>query len=435
MKRSIEVILLVSALTLTVASPVDPQEKRTDRLVYSITLDDAIHPITASFFTESIHEANDAGAALIIVKLNTPGGLVTSMEDMIGAMTSSRAPVVVFVYGSSAASAGFFITIAADVAVMAPGTRIGAAHPVAGIGKMEKESTMAQKVENDLAAYVRSLAENRGRNVEQAEMAVRESHAFTEREALDLGLIDYIAGDEGEILDILDGTEILRFDGSTEKLDLGTVRIVTVDMSGREKFLSFLANPMLAALLLLAGLAGLYIEFTHPGMVAPGLIGGVCLLLFAMATQVLPVNWVGFALIILGVVMFILEINVTSYGMLTLGGVGCLLLGSLMLFRDLKGIPGLEAAQSVVFGIAASAAILMAFLTWLVAKSWRSKPVTGDQALVEKEGTALSDLDPEGRVFVQGEYWNAHARERIAEGARIRVVGVKSLQLEVEEIR
>jgi membrane-bound serine protease (ClpP class) len=427
-------ILWVGVCALLVAGAAGAAEELDIALIYTITLDDAIHPITARFLTGAIDEANDNDARLLIISLDTPGGLMSSMEEMIEAITGSRVPVVVFVDGSKAASAGFFITIASDVAVMAPGTRFGAAHPVAVMGDMPEDSPMMSKVENDAAAYARTLAENRGRNPEAAEKAVRESTSYTEKEALELGLIDYIANDEGEILSLLDGTEIDRFDGSTETLHLSPARMLSLDMSSSERFLSVLASPALAALLLMVGILGLYIEFTHPGLIAPGLIGGICLLLFALATQVLPVNWVGIALVVLGLVMFVLELQIPSYGFLTLGGIGCLILGSLLLFRDAPEMPGMAGARWVILSIAASAAVLMGILTTLVARVWRRRAATGLSGLVSEEGTALTDLDPNGRVFVHGEYWNARAAQPIQKGARVRVTGARNLQLEVKEI-
>jgi len=404
-------------------------------LVFTVTLDDAVHPITARFLGEAIERANREGAALLILRLDTPGGLSTSMEEMITAITHSRAPVAVFVHGSKAASAGFFLTIAADVAVMAPGTRIGAAHPVAAMGEIPKDSPMMAKVENDAAAYIRSLAANRGRNAEAAERAVRDSSAYTEREALDLGLIDLICSDEGEILKALDGRPVRRFNGESETLRLARTRIVTLDMTASERFLSMLANPALAALLLFIGMLGLYVEFTHPGLIAPGLVGGVCLLLFMLATQILPINWVGVALVVLGLVMFVLEIKIISHGALTAGGIACLIVGSLLLFRNVPDLPGVRAARLIIVGIAAAAAVLMAILTFLVTRVWRRKPTTGASGLVSEQGTALTDIDPEGRVFVHGEYWNARASQPVHKGAKVLVKGVRNLVLEVEEIR
>ena len=426
---------IVLALLAVLVSPARAEAPPAgEALVYSITLDGVIHPISAGYLKETLARANDEHAALAILKLNTPGGLGSSMEEIIGAITSSRTPVVVFVNGSKAASAGFFITIAADVAVMAPGTRIGAAHPVLLSGDLPKDSPMMAKIENDISAYARTLAVNRGRNARAAEEAVRKSSAFTEQEALRAGLIDYICHDEAEILRVLDGRTIRRFDGTRQALHLGRVRIISLDMSTRERFLSFLADPELVMLLFFAGIVGLYVEFTHPGMVAPGIIGAVCLILFALATQTLPINWVGVALVGLGILLFLLELKVPSYGTLTAGGISCLVLGSLMLFRTPTGISGLGSVRWVLLSISSTAGILMAILTTLVVRSRRHRPVTGPSGLITEVGTALTDLDPEGKVFVHGEYWNARSGRPIRKGAQVRITGVRDMLLEVEEI-
>ncbi len=290
------------------------------------------------------------------------------------------------------------------------------------------------KVENDLAAYARSLATNRGRNSKAAEEAVRKSSAYTEQEALKLGLIDYVCHDEGEVLRILDGRTIRRFDGRKETLRLNRVRIVSLDMTARERFLSFLADPTLALFLLFAGIVGLYVEFTHPGMIAPGIVGGICLLLFAFASQALPVNWVGVALVTLGIALFLLELKIPSYGTLTIGGVACLVLGAMMLFRSPEGVPGVAVARWAILSISASAALIMAILTTLVVRVAQRRPTTGSSGIVGEEGTALTDIAPEGRVFVHGEYWNARAGRPIGRGARVRVTNVRDLRLDVEEI-
>ncbi len=424
-------LLVLLALAVSAAESAPSPGEAT---VYTVTLDDVIQPIATHYLKESLERANNQGAALIVIKLNTPGGLVTSMEEMITAITSSRAPVVIFVNGTKAASAGFFLTISADVAIMAPGTRIGAAHPVLAIGEIPKDSPMMAKVENDLSAYARSLATNRGRNAKAAEEAVRKSSAFTEQEALKLGLIDFICHDEAEVLRVLDGRTVRRFDGTRQTLHLARVRVVSLDMTTRERFLSFLADPTLALLLLFAGIVGLYVEFTHPGMIAPGVIGGICLLLFAFASQVLPVNWAGVALVTLGIILFLLELKIPSYGTLTLGGVACLVLGALMLFRTPQGLPGVGVARWAILSISASAALIMAVLTTLVVRVARRRPTTGSTGILAEVGTALTDIDPEGRVFVHGEYWNARAGRSIRQGARVRVTGVRDLILEVEEV-
>ena len=293
---------------------------------------------------------------------------------------------------------------------------------------------MMAKIENDISAYARTLAVNRGRNARAAEEAVRKSSAFTEQEALRAGLIDYICHDEAEILRVLDGKTIRRFDGTRQALHLGRVRIISLDMSTRERFLSFLADPELVMLLFFAGIVGLYVEFTHPGMVAPGIIGAVCLILFALATQTLPINWVGVALVGLGILLFLLELKVPSYGTLTAGGISCLVLGSLMLFRTPTGISGLGSVRWVLLSISSTAGILMAILTTLVVRSRRPRPVTGPGGLITEVGTALTDLDPDGKVFVHGEYWNARSGRPIRKGAQVRITGVRDMLLEVEEI-
>jgi membrane-bound serine protease (ClpP class) len=426
--------VLFAAGTAIATAPVEPGE----RLVYSATLDDALHPITARYLKEAIAQANDADAELFILKLDTPGGLVSSVEEMIRDITRSKTPIVVFVNGSKAASGGFFLTIAADVAVMAPGTRIGAAHPVliptlpTG-GEVPKDSTLMSKAENDLAAYARSLASNRGRNEKISEEIVRKSSSFTEREALRLHLIDYVCKDESEVLSVLDGRTIRRFDGTVRTLHLSRVRMVSVEMSTRERLLSVFADPTLAIFLLFGGIVGLYIEFTHPGMIAPGVIGAICLLLFALASQILPMNWVGVALVVAGVIMFLLELKVPSYGTLTIGGVTCLILGALMLFKTGPGMPEVGVARWAIVSIAGSAALIMAVLTTLVVRVFRLKPTTGSVGLVGERGTALSDVAPDGRVFVHGEYWNAHAVQPIRKGAQVRVTRVQDLVLDVEE--
>jgi membrane-bound serine protease (ClpP class) len=431
------VLLAAAVLTLTAAGPAEPPPQGGDHeaLVYTVTIDDAIHPISARYLRESIDRADRDAAALLILRLDTPGGLMTSMEEMITAITHARTPVVVFVHGSKAASAGFFLTIAADVAVMAPGTRIGAAHPVELLGEIPKDSPMMAKVENDAAAYARTLATNRGRNAVEAENAVRASSSFTEKEALKLGLIDQISVDEADILRSLDGRTIKRFTGSPQTLHLERTRVVSLDMSGSERFLSLLASPALSALLLLIGVIGVYVEITHPGLIAPGVVGGISLLLFMLSTQILPVNWVGVCLIVGGLVMFLLELKVMSHGVLSAGGIVCLVVGGMILFHDAPDVPGIRAARLLILAMASSAAVIMASLTWLVARVWRLRPTTGSSGLLDEQGTALTDVDPEGRVFVHGEYWNARARTRVAKGARVRVVGVHDLMVDVEEIR
>jgi membrane-bound serine protease (ClpP class) len=406
--------------------------------VLTLEVADAIQPITAQYVVNSLREAKRQGCVLIIVKLDTPGGLLSSTETIVKAITGSPVPVVVFVSGTHAASAGFFITIAADVAVMAPGTRFGAAHPVTLFGGGEEAKgaarTMMDKVENDAAAWVRTLAENRKRNVALAEEAVRRSRAFTEKEALKGGLIDYVCDDERAVLQALDGRTIRRFGGGRTTLHLEGARLQRLSMSARERFLSWIANPAILIFLLIAGAVGLYVEFTHPGLIFPGVVGAVALLCFALATQIIPINTVGLLLILLGITLFILEIKITSYGTLTVGGIACLLLGGLMLFRT-PGAQGLDAPLWTVVSLSLSAALIMAFLTYRVLWAHRQPVTTGGEGLVGEVGEALSDLNPEGRIFVHGESWTARSRAPVNQGRQVRVLSVHGMVLEVEELR
>jgi membrane-bound serine protease (ClpP class) len=424
---------LLLAIPLAAGAPAatEPPE------VLSLQLSDAIQPVTARYVVESLRLADREGFSLVVLNLDTPGGLLSSTQVIVDAIKSSRVPVAVFVSGTRAASAGFFITISADVAAMAPGTRFGASHPVGllgGGGDKKGMETLMQKAENDAAAWVRSLAENRKRNVALAEEAVRQSRAFTEKEALEGGLIDLIAADERALLDSLDGKEIRRFDGKTVTLHLAGAKVKRVAMSARERFLSWIAYPDIMIFLLIVGLVGLYVEFTHPGMIAPGILGGVALICFGYAASLIPINYAGLLLIALGIALFILEIKVTSYGTLTLGGIACLLLGGLMLFRTPRG-EGLDVPLWTVGSLCFAAALIMAFLTHRVLWAHRQRVTTGEEGLVGERGEALSDLDPEGRVFVHGEYWNARSRSPIPKGTVVKVVAVRGMMLDVEEHR
>jgi membrane-bound serine protease (ClpP class) len=407
------------------------------RKVISLELYEAIQPVTAQYVKQALLEAGRENCALVILSLDTPGGLVRSTQEIVKAITGSKVPVVVFVSGSHAASAGFFITMAADVAVMAPGTRFGAAHPVGlfQAGKQGGEAAvLLQKAENDLAAWIRTLAQNRGRNVSLAEEAVRSSRAFTEQEALAGGLIDYILPSQAAIVQQLDEKTIRRFTGDQIRLHLGAARIERVRMSARDRFLSWIADPEYVLFLLILGVVGLYVEFTHPGMIFPGVLGSLCLLCFAAAVQILPINYVGLLLVLLGVTLFILELKVVSHGILTVGGIAALLLGTLMLFRR-EEAQGLEVPLWSAGGMALSAALLMAFLTHRVLWAHRQRVTTGLEGLVGSQGEALSDLNPTGRVFIHGETWNATSSAPVVSGKQVKVMRVQGMMLEVEELR
>lgn len=397
--------------------------------VYIIRVADAISPGVADFLARGIEKASDEGAACIVVELDTPGGLAESMRKIVMAIYGSRAPVVVFVSpsGARAASAGVMITMAADIAAMAHGTNIGAAHPV-GAGGSEIKDTMAEKVTNDMAAYVKSIAKKRGRNEEWAEKAVRESVSVTETEALEKNIIDLVAADTDDLLKQIDGRTVT----GKGVLDVkGSPRVV-IEENLRDKILRTISNPNIAYILMMIGLAGLYFELSHPGAIFPGVIGGISIILAFFAFQTLPVNYAGLLLIILAVVFFIMEMKVASYGLLSVAGVVSLLLGSLMLFEG--DSPEMKVALDVLLPTLIMVSGFFIVVAGLVYKAHVSQPRTGAAGLIGEIGEVRKDIDPEGKVFVHGELWNATSRSPLSSGTRVRVVNVVNLVLEVEPV-
>ena len=399
--------------------------------VVILTLSDSIQPASLRYLERGLEVADSSGASATIIELNTPGGLLTSLRQMTTAITAARRPVVVYVTpaGAQAASAGFFLLMAADVAAMAPGTNAGAAHPVGGEGA-ELAKTIAEKVTNDAAALVRSLATQRGRSAEWAEKAVRDSTSYTEREALEKKLIDVVSNDRGDLLKWLDGRTVKRFDGRSEKVETTAAEVVVVAPNTGDKLLSVIAHPNIAYLLMLLGLVGIYFELSHPGAILPGVLGGVALLLALFALSVLPVNYVGVLLILLGISFFVLEVKVASYGLLTVAGLVSFIFGSLMLIRS--PFPALRVGLAVVLPTALAVAFVVIFLLARVLRSYRRQPLTGAKGLAGEFGEAAVALEPSGKVFVHGEYWEAISRAPIPKGARVRVVKVVGLLLEVE---
>ena len=399
--------------------------------VVILTLSDSIQPASLRYLERGLEVADSSGASATIIELNTPGGLLTSLRQMTTAITAARRPVVVYVTpaGAQAASAGFFLLMAADVAAMAPGTNAGAAHPVGGEGA-ELAKTIAEKVTNDAAALVRSLATQRGRSAEWAEKAVRDSASYTEREALEKKLIDVVSNDRGDLLKWLDGRTVKRFDGRSEKVETTAAEVVVVAPNTGDKLLSVIAHPNIAYLLMLLGLVGIYFELSHPGAILPGVLGGVALLLALFALSVLPVNYVGVLLILLGISFFVLEVKVASYGLLTVAGLVSFIFGSLMLIRS--PFPALRVGLAVVLPTALAVAFVVIFLLARVLRSYRRQPLTGAKGLVGEFGEAAVALEPSGKVFVHGEYWEAISRAPIPKGVRVRVVKVVGLLLEVE---
>ncbi len=393
--------------------------------VVAIKVAAPIHPVTSEYVVRALDAADRDGADLLILTLDTPGGLDASMREIIERIVNAKTPVAAFVgpSGSRAASAGFLIALACDVFVMAPGTSTGSAHPV-GISLTGRamDKTMEEKATHDAAAYARTIAEKRGRNVRMAEDAVRQSLSYTEKEALDGGLIDLVAGSEAEIAARLDGRTIRRFDGATVVLALAGRPLVERPMTFRQKFLLTIANPNLAYILLLIGLLGLYFEFSHPGAILPGVLGGLSLLLAVFAFQVLPINYVGLGLILLAVILFVLEVKVQSFGMLAIGGIAAMIIGSLMLVK--APIAELRPSLRFVLPFALGFAAIVVFLLTLAVRAHARRPATGREGMVGEIGTARTDLSPAGTVFVHGELWRAEAEAPVRAGETVKVVEV-----------
>ena len=403
-------------------------------VVRLVQFDATVHPVSAHRIVRAIDDAEAAGDSLVLIELDTPGGVLTSMEEIVQRMLGAKVPIVVWVgpAGAKAASAGFFILIAADVAAMAPGTRTGAASTVMLGGDNTDDNVLLRKANEDTAALLRSIAERRGRNVEACERAVFEAKAYEERVALESGLIDLVVASREELLAMLHGREIRRFDGTAVTLATRGARLVESTFPWRQDFMEFLAQPFVATLLLLGGLLGLYVEFTHPGVVFPGVVGALCLLLFALSARALPISAIGVLLILLALVMFILEVKVPSYGMLTLGGVICLVLGAVTLIDG--PIPELRVPLGLVLPTAVAVGGACALVVRLAVQAQHQRVETGREGLAGEMGVVTRALDPEGRVFVHGESWSAVSRQgAIPSGGRVRVVEVgNDLRLIVE---
>jgi membrane-bound serine protease (ClpP class) len=399
--------------------------------VVKLRVDDTIQPASQLFVERGIETAEARDAELVVIELDTPGGLLDSTREITTAITQSAVPVVVYVTpgGAQATSAGFFILISADVAAMAPGTNTGAASPVQGQGE-EVGETMKAKVFSDASAMVRSLAEARGRNVELAMEAVMDARSFTAEEAVEAEVTDLVATNYTELIAALDGREVTRFDGSTVTLKLGDPVTVEVEQSTAEEVLSLLANPNVAYLLLALGMLGIYVEVTNPGGIFPGVVGVIAMLLALYSLSVLPLSWAGVALIMVGLLLFLLEVKVTSFGLLTVGGVICFVLGSLMLFDG--PVPAMRVSLEVVLPTAIVIAAAVGFLLQRVIRAHRKQVMTGAKGLVGEIGTALAEISSDGKVLVHGEYWDARSTGGlIAKGSKVRVEAVGDKRLDV----
>ena len=407
-------------------------------LVVELKLTGEVEPVLATYIDEGLTDAANRQASLVLITMDTPGGLSDSMQDIIKHILASRIPVAVYVTptGARGASAGFFILLSADVAAMAPGTHTGAASPVIAIGgwQLQVDETMKRKILNDALAFLRSYAEKRGRNTTLAETAVTDAKAFTDKEALDGKLIDLVAPTADDLVRQLDGRQITRFDGSKTKLSLSNARLTPFELSGRQKFLARIVEPDIFFILLILGVLGLYTEFTHPGVVAPGVVGGICLVLALYAMHILPVNIAGVFLILLALALFILEAKFTSHGVLAAGGIVSMLLGAMFLIRSPLTAGGVS--LGVAFAVTLPFGVLTVFLMRLVLRSRTWKTQTGREEMINAQGIVVTPLadGAEGMIRIHGELWRAIANQPVPEGKPVRVVKMDGLKLYVEPV-
>jgi membrane-bound serine protease (ClpP class) len=442
MRRALRRILATLALLVGVAAwaesrPEPAVSPSPVPRVVLIEIAGSINPASANHIIQGIESAEQEGADAVLLELDTPGGLVSSTKDIIQAMLNASVPVIVYVApsGAWAGSAGTFITIAGHVAAMAPGTTIGAASPI-GIGPSgesedDKSKDVAmEKAENMMAAFIESIAKQRDRNVEWAVKAVREAVAVPDGEALELGVIDLVATSREDLFAQIDGRSV-DVAGEQRVLRVAGAQVRETRMSWANRFLDVLATPDVAVLLILAGVFGLYTEFSNPGLIVPGVVGGVCLVLGLIALQILPFSWYGLLLFVVGLGLFVAELFVTSYGLLFLAGVGCLLLGGSMLF-DVPEVGNLSVSfWSVLVPAVASLSLFALVVLVAVGRSFRRPQVSGAYELVGLVGTASTDLDRDGTVFVRGEYWNARADAPIRKGERVEVEAVEGMVIRV----
>ena len=401
--------------------------------IVKVRVDDTIQPISDEYIGRAIEQARQTNADAVLIELRTPGGLVDSTRSIIEKMLASPVPVIVYVApsGGRAASAGFFILEAADVAAMAPGTNTGAAHPV-NLGGEKMDDVMKQKLENDSAAFMRSFVGPRGRNVALAESAVRESKSWTDKEALDQHLIDYVARDEKDLFQQMKGKPIKRFDGKTVTLDLVGAQVIELPMTLKQRILDFLLDPNIAFLVLAVGALALYAEFNHPGAILPGVVGVVFILLALFALNLLPVRYAAFTLIMAAFVMFALEAKFATHGILGVAGIALMTIGGLLLVDG--PIPEMRVKLWTALAISIPLGAITVFLMTIALRARRNKVVTGQQGMIGSIGEARTDIDPEGKVFVQGELWNAHSPSRVSMGEHVVVRKIEGLELEVEKV-
>ena len=427
-RKNIFAVVLLFIVIIFYPSLFFPEEPKRDVLV--ITLSGVINPVATEYIGKSIKIANEKKVEVLVIELDTPGGLDTSMRKIVKDIIGSEVPVVVYVSpsGSRAASAGVFITLSAHIAAMAPGTNIGAAHPV-GIGeKMDK--VMAEKATNDAAAYIKSLAERNARNAKWAEDAVRKSISATEEEALREGVIDLVSKDLNSLLSDIDGKKVRTVIGE-KVLNTAKVNIIREEMGLRHRILNLISDPNVAYILMLLGFYGLFFELTNPGSIFPGVMGGICLILAFYAFQTLPVNYAGLLLIILAIILFILEVKIISHGVLTIGGIISMVIGSIMLFES--PAPFMKLSLYVILPAAIITALFFSLTLGLAFKAFKRKPVTGSEGLLGGEGVASTDITKDGgMILLHGERWSAYSDEPISKGEKVKVEAVSGLKVKVK---
>ncbi|MFQ5853633.1 MAG: nodulation protein NfeD [Candidatus Binatia bacterium] len=420
-------LLIVGGFPVIV-QPQDPSSPHVNLIV----VDGGINPAVDDFIRENIRRAHATGARALIIQLDTPGGLLTSTRSIVKEILGAPVPVVVYVApsGAGAGSAGVFITLASHIAAMAPGTNIGAAHPVAG-GGQEVKGVMGEKIENFTASFSETIAQRRGRNTEFAIQAVRRSVSITEKEALEKNVIDVVAKDLDDLLRQADGRKV-EINGRKQMVSLKGVRVERVEMGLKQKIINILSDPNIAYLLLMAGILGLYMEFSNPGVIFPGVAGGIALLLALTSFQILPINYAGLALILLGIALLVGEAFLPSFGVLGIGGAISLGLGSLLLFDTQTSDLVLD--RAIVFTAVGTLSAFIMVVGYLVVKAHKRKPTLGMEGLVGEVGEVKVKLDPAGKIFVHGEYWNAEGDGEIEIGEKIRVVGFDGMCLKVERL-
>ncbi|HFE52431.1 MAG TPA: nodulation protein NfeD [Bacteroidetes bacterium] len=436
MKRALLILLgLVLPLAASLGqSPDTTRQTKRPGAVILIDVDGVINPISAEYIIRNIKYAEEQNAECLIIRLDTPGGLLESTKDIVKAMLSADVPIVVYVSpsGAGAASAGVFITLAAHIAAMAEGTNIGAAHPVNIQGQADTSGVMEEKITNWAASYIRSIAEKRGRNADWAEKAVRKSISVTEKEAVKEHVVDLIAPSLDSLLSAIDGREV-KLASRTKILHTRGATVMERPMTVRDRILYKISHPTVAYILLMLGIYGIFFELSNPGAILPGVVGVIFLILAFFALQTLSVNYAGLLLILFAIVLFALEVKITSYGILTIGGIVSMVIGSLMLFNNYE-VPALRISLSVVLAVSLTTAAFVIFALGMALKAKLRKPTTGKEGLLGEKGVALTRIAPgsEGQVKVHGEIWSAWSDKTIRKGQKIRVVEVQGLTVKVE---